>query len=263
MLNRLFRKLVRSRKPISVEDNEAKRALRRAERALRKTDRNVVEAFGNAPSGSAAYIARIMPRIDAGKLHPTLGPKLKPGAAESAQRFVDKLCARGMLPTHKVIDFGCGTLRIGAPLIDFLEADCYVGFDLDQRLLDLGLASLPNGLAERKRPLLLVISEQSIARGGNIIPDYLFSMGVVQHVPPEELGVYFRNVGALAHRGTDVAIQVSQLIDIPVRRSKNSWRHSLKSIEASISAAGLTIKSFESRNGSDGVFMLEKAIAPT
>ena len=173
---------------------------------------------------------------------------------------MERLVESGLTRQDLVVDYGCGTMRVGAFLIDYLDPGHYIGLDLDQRLLDLGLQGLPVGLAERKRPILRVISHETIASIAALRPSYIFSRGVVQHVPPTELGVFFGNVSLLAHDSTSIAIQVSKLAEMPVRRSTNSWRHSLKSIETAVAAAGLLVRAFDTRNGADGTFILEKGV---
>ena len=59
------------------------------------------------------------------KSHSSLGPNLKPGGLASARRTFDRFIKYGIRPNHTVVDYGCGTLRVGALFIEFLEADRY------------------------------------------------------------------------------------------------------------------------------------------
>lgn len=45
---------------------------------------------------------------------------------------------QGLAPHHHVLDVGCGSLRGGVHLVDYLEADHYAGVDAHQALLDAG-----------------------------------------------------------------------------------------------------------------------------
>jgi hypothetical protein len=50
------------------------------------------------------------------------------------------LCKKyGMTPNTKLLDFGCGCLRGGVRLIDFLNKGNYYGIDVNQELLESGL----------------------------------------------------------------------------------------------------------------------------
>jgi cyclopropane fatty-acyl-phospholipid synthase-like methyltransferase len=50
---------------------------------------------------------------------------------ESKRRFqIEFLLKQGLLPHHRLLDFGCGTLRGGIPLIEYLNDGNYVGLDV-------------------------------------------------------------------------------------------------------------------------------------
>jgi SAM-dependent methyltransferase len=46
----------------------------------------------------------------------------------------------GLQPQHTLLDIGCGSLRGGVPLIQYLEAGNYIGVDINQSLLDAGFS---------------------------------------------------------------------------------------------------------------------------
>ncbi len=82
---------------------------------------------------------------------PSLGPNLKPGSEERARSVFQQLLSLGIGPDDLVVDFGCGTSRIGRLLIDFLEPGRYVGMDIDGRTLEAGRGNIPRLLLETKR----------------------------------------------------------------------------------------------------------------
>ena len=98
------------------------------------------------------------------KSHSSLGPNLKPGSLASARRTFDKFIKYGIRPNHTVVDYGCGTLRVGALFIEFLEADRYIGLDLDERILAAGRKQLADEIVGTKHPTLEIITEESLAR---------------------------------------------------------------------------------------------------
>ena len=124
------------------------------------------------------------------KSHSSLGPNLKPGSLASARRTFDKFIKYGIRPNHTVVDYGCGTLRVGALFIEFLEADRYIGLDLDERILAAGRKQLADEIVGTKRPTLEIITEESLARVAARNPRWVCSNGVLQHVPPDELDEY-------------------------------------------------------------------------
>ena len=48
------------------------------------------------------------------------------------------LATHGLTPRSRVLDVGCGCLRVGVHLVDFLEPGNYYGLDLSQALLEVG-----------------------------------------------------------------------------------------------------------------------------
>ena len=98
------------------------------------------------------------------KCHASLGPNLRPGRAASARRTFERLLAHGIRPDDTVVDYGCGTLRLGGLFIEYLEPDRYIGLDIDRRILAAGRAQLAGDIVETKRPTLDVISKESLAR---------------------------------------------------------------------------------------------------
>jgi cyclopropane fatty-acyl-phospholipid synthase-like methyltransferase len=50
----------------------------------------------------------------------------------------------GLLPTHKLLDMGCGSLRGGVKFVEYLNSDSYFGVDINQSLLDAGKIELAN-----------------------------------------------------------------------------------------------------------------------
>jgi hypothetical protein len=51
---------------------------------------------------------------------------------------MDFLKANGLMPEHKLLDIGCGSLRLGVRAAEFLEPGNYWGTDLSSALLDAG-----------------------------------------------------------------------------------------------------------------------------
>jgi len=57
---------------------------------------------------------------------------------ELGQLQSDFLVSRGLKPRHRLADIGCGSLRAGVKLVDYLDAGNYFGTDLNAALLDAG-----------------------------------------------------------------------------------------------------------------------------
>ena len=225
--------------------------VRKVLQGFRRTLKGARRSIGRRAKGDT-YSERVMTRLNAGKTHASLGPRLKSGSAERAQRTLDRLVERGLQPDHIFVDYGCGTLRVGALLINYLTPDRYVGLDIDQRLLDLGRDMLPAEVARDKRPTLRVISPEAVNEAAARRPDWIFSNGVVQHIPPTELAPYFTNIRELATHQTKILIKLSKLKEKSYRKSPNTWIHSLVEVESALKRAGLSVERFTATSGGTG-----------
>jgi SAM-dependent methyltransferase len=81
------------------------------------------------------------------------------GSAESwkvkRQFQIEFLRAHGLKPHHSLIDIGCGTLRGGVPLIEYLGEGCYVGFETRAKVIKEARRELRGARLEAKRPQIL------------------------------------------------------------------------------------------------------------
>jgi SAM-dependent methyltransferase len=74
---------------------------------------------------------------------------------EKRQFQFDFLLRVGLKPEHHLLDFGCGTLRGGIPLIRYLASGHYVGFEVRAEALCEGLAELCEERLMDKAPILI------------------------------------------------------------------------------------------------------------
>jgi len=51
---------------------------------------------------------------------------------------LDRLLRHGLTPNSKVLDIGCGCLRVAYWLIRFLDSDCYSGIEPARQRVDYG-----------------------------------------------------------------------------------------------------------------------------
>src|SRR5262245_25729949 len=190
------------------------------------------------------YADRVISSIANGKRHSSLGPNLKPGSSEGANRTFFWLLRQGVQPNDIVVDYGCGTLRVGVLLIEYLDADRYVGMDIDERILNLGRSALTPTLVESKHPTLELISAESLDRIAGKGPKWVFSKGVLQHVPPNELHEYFLRLSCLIHAGATGFIRV-RVASAVKRLGPKTWVHGLSQLEATALCYRMTFKRFD------------------
>lgn len=96
----------------------------------------------------------------------------------------DFLVSRGLEPHHRLLDIGCGTLRGGIPLIEYLQAGHYVGVEARAEVLDEGRRELIEaGLAEQ-RPLLIHAADPAEVKLDRAI-DVAWAFSVLIHMPDD------------------------------------------------------------------------------
>lgn len=158
------------------------------------------------------YVHRVMSKIRSGEGHPAIGPAARPLRKES--ELLDFLLRHGLQPGDLTIDYGCGSLRLAPPLIDFLEPGKYWGMDLAQEFLDLGRAHLSAELARAKRPRLDVIGEEVVRRARAERPRYVISWHVCSKVPENRFDAYIGNIAALMTPGATALVHFPEAAEL-------------------------------------------------
>ncbi len=117
------------------------------------------------------------------------------------------LLKAGLKPEHYLCDLGCGTLRGGLPLIEYLAPGRYFGCDVRPEAMREACAELVEHNLEHKQPVLLLCPELS----GYRMPrnfDFMWAFSVLFHLDDEKLdrmldfvalnldpgGIFFANV---------------------------------------------------------------------
>lgn len=162
------------------------------------------------------YAERITDQIADGRPHPTLGPKGWKGSqpvaldkAEFARRGAGSwqhYLEQGITPTDRVVDYGCGSLRLGQHAIAMLERDNYWGIDVTAEFYRQGLRLMDEKMIAEKRPKLSVISPETLAQLREWKPTFIFSNAVLQHVPPAETKSFLTNVASIITVGTSALL---------------------------------------------------------
>jgi hypothetical protein len=94
---------------------------------------------------------------------------------------VDFLRRSGLLPHHYLVSIGCGVLRAGIPLIDYLEAEHFYGTEVRAKVLAEARKHLQESGLEYKKPQLVLskrLADLSLGRKFN----FLWAFSVVIHM---------------------------------------------------------------------------------
>jgi hypothetical protein len=158
-----------------------------------------------------------------------------PRSVALAQRVESHLQRNGLNSGDRCVDFGCGSLRIGGPLIAYLDSSSYIGLDVTDAFYKAGLRHLDPAMLLDKAPRFEVISDQIIKEIGRNPPDTIFSFAVVQHVPPDEIQMFFKKITHLIDSRTVGWIYFKDA-DVTYMAKPDSWRYSasdlLKAVQA-------------------------------
>ena len=152
------------------------------------------------------YYAWVVTRkLKAGRAHPAIGPTAK--AARGENEMIQVLLQHGLQPRHTFVDYGCGSLRLGRPIVAYLEPGRFWGLDLAQEFLDEGVRHIGPALDEQKRPTLKVIDDAGLAEAKEARPDFIGAWHVCGKIPDQILDRFFSKVLGLMHEGTQAFLQ--------------------------------------------------------
>ena len=187
------------------------------------------------------YADTVAGSLDGKRGHNSLGPRIKQERVASAEHAFHSLVSLGVRPGDKFVDYGCGTLRLGVLFIEYLEPDHYFGLDIDERILSAGRARLSPELIAAKRPVLEVISPDSVSRVAAKQPRWVCSKGVLQHVPPDQMGSYFGSLATLLNGGGDGFLN-ARLGNKLKRIAPKTWVYEFEWLKEAAAMQGLDLK---------------------
>lgn len=113
----------------------------------------------------------------------------------------DFLVTQGLKPEHRVLDVGCGALRAGLKLVEYLEPGHYYGIDINPSLIRAGLWELSQaGLEDRCPPANLRATDDFECDFG-VAFDYAIAQSLFTHIPLEAIARCMQQVGPVMNPG--------------------------------------------------------------
>ncbi len=172
-------------------------------------------------------------QLKKGKSSVRLGANLRGGKfTEQGANFFRKLQNWGLTEDDICVDYGCGTLRVGLHVVDFLRPGAYWGFDISDFLLEEGRKLIGEELWAEKRPNLRVISPETVAEAATAKPTVLFSTAVLIHIHPDDLPEYVKNIMTLIGSSAGQAIVTGKWSDDEtIQYSDISWAHAISVVQ--------------------------------
>lgn len=106
------------------------------------------------------------------------------------------LKSRGLTPQSKLLDIGCGSLRLGVRAVGYLDAGNYWGTDLHEPLLDAGYEKEigPAGLSDKLDRRQLVSDSDFEFAGVPEDIDMVIATSVFTHLPLNHLRLCLHNL---------------------------------------------------------------------
>jgi SAM-dependent methyltransferase len=128
------------------------------------------------------------------------------------------LRGHSLQPQHRLADLGCGTLRGGIPIIDYLDAGNYHGFDVRAEALEEAGRELESNGLTHKHPVLTQ-SENLGSLELDETFDVIWAFSVLMHMSDDVLD------GALAFVGRHLAPSGIMYANVTTdRRPDGQWR---------------------------------------
>lgn len=187
-----------------------------------------------------------------GREHRTLGPKPEDDGLED----FNALISIGLKRFHRVVDFGCGNLRLGRHLISFLDQGYYWGLDVTDKSSTIGLDHwYPDRTGLPSHARFNVLSPSAIATAAEIAPDIVIVAGVLQCVHPRRLDIVMTQLRALCANHTQVLVILLEA-DQLMQFGRFSFRHTSEAITRAAASVGLQIRKLQ--QGLEPKFLLQQ-----
>lgn len=91
------------------------------------------------------------------------------------------LCSLGLRESHRVLDFGCGSLRVGRLLIPYLAIGNYYGLDPNKWLIDTAIErEIGQGIISLRKPQFFYHADFRADKCGSNF-DYIIAQSIFSH----------------------------------------------------------------------------------
>jgi SAM-dependent methyltransferase len=152
------------------------------------------------------------------------------------------LCALGLRERHKVLDFGCGSLRLGRLLIPFLREGGYYGIEPNTWLIDDAVArQVTTAVIALKQPTFLNNADFNAARAGRDF-DFIVAQSIFSHAG---LDIIETALKGFYEALSDSGLAAVTVIHSGAPESAIGWiypecvAHSAEAFDAAVAASGL------------------------
>ena len=107
---------------------------------------------------------------------------------EAGDTTLDLILSKDIKNNARTLDIGCGCLRIGIKLINYLQPDCYYGIEPNKTMLNIGIKHLLfDGLRQHKSPRFSNNSNFSIEEFNIDIFDCFIARSIWTHASKKQI----------------------------------------------------------------------------
>ena len=103
------------------------------------------------------------------------------------KEFLTLLKDEGLLPEHRLLDYGCGILRGGLQFVPYLNEGNYVGVDISKVRLAQGRALMREAGIDDDRYTLHYVRDCLLEELGDRQFDFVWAHAVLMHMPEEDI----------------------------------------------------------------------------
>ncbi|SRR5690606_5997698 len=192
---------------------------------------------------SDEYVEQVTASIAAGNRHGTLSVVLHDpeGARREADFVAETVRELGLEPSDVCIEYGCGALRIGEPIMKLLEPGNYIGLDVTDRFWKNGIQRLGSDFIERYRPRLELIDER-IGELARLDAKVVVCIAVLIHVPPPEVDAFIARLASVMG-GRSTLVLDGRLGRRTRQVHGRTWQHARSRVLRSFARHGLELAS--------------------
>lgn len=160
-------------------------------------------------------------------------------AEDDGKTWIKFLNDFGLNHESTVLDYGCGSLRLGKSMVEYLNQGNYVGVDISDHFYELGIQ---NYLTEEKKEekmaeFYVIDSDQFKLKLDKRRFNIIYSQWVMMHVSPEELPLYFDNVLSLLDEGGQFFFDFTHSV-VTLKQNALTWGYPSRKIFSLIRERG-------------------------
>lgn len=163
------------------------------------------------------------------------------------QLQIDFLVNEGLLPAHRLLDIGCGTLRGGRHFIRYLEEGRYTGTELSLGAVDAARSLVEREELTEKGAAIIHVPDGRLTFANLSGPfDYIFAQSVFTHLAERHIQQCFANLPNIMDDKSVFYFTYNDAVE-PTRSSFKNFAYPFDFLSAIAEANGLTVEDVSER----------------